>query len=384
MEAKPALISIRVFVAIITAIGYNWIYKKYPIEIMNSLDARLKNLSPRIISLLSEIDNLNGQWIGGANLSPQALGRLKRSVLVTSTGSSNRIEGSNLSDAEIEKLMRGLSTQKMTDRDEQEAQGYYELLRIVFDQYRGIEFSENVIKQLHAELLKYANKDERHRGDYKKLENHVEMRNANGEVLGVLFETTPAYLVDKEMHELIDWAVNGLEQKTHHQLLIIANFIVQFLKIHPFLDGNGRMSRILTNLLMLKNGFGYMPYVSHEKIIEDNKTEYYVALRQSQASFGKKSETVEPWLEFFLETLRVQAEQAIGLLSGESIINLLSPNQLLVWGFVSANSGDFAIRDVVESTNVARPTVKQALERLLELKLVTRAGLGSATRYCKK
>ena len=350
---------------------------------MNRFDDRLEKIVLSSLPLLSQIDSLNGQWVGGASLNPQVLGRLKRSVLVTSTGSSTRIEGSKLSDEEVEKLMRGLSTQKMADRDAQEVRGYYELLQTVFDSYDAIKFSENIIKQLHAELLKYTDKDTRHRGEYKKLDNHVEMKDVSGKVLSVLFETTPPYLTAKEMSELINWTMDEVAKKRYHPLLIISNFVVEFLRIHPFLDGNGRLSRVLTSLLMLKAGYQYTPYVSHEKLIEDNKTDYYIALRQSQITFRTTDETIEPWTGFFLHILLLQAQQAIKLLSSENIESLLSPNQLLVWKYIQTTNVEVNIKDITGATSVARPTVRQVIERLLKLKKIERIGLGRTTRYRK-
>ncbi len=353
---------------------------KYPIN--RKFDERLDRLPVSTANLLSQIDQLKGQWVGGAQLSPQLLGRLKRSVLITSTGASTRIEGSKLSDTEIEKLIRGLSTQKLVDRDSQEVKGYYELLQVIFDEYQNIVFSENSMLELHARLLKYSDKDVRHRGDYKKLENDVQMKDAAGRVISILFETAPAYLTPKQTQELIAWTQSALRENTYHPLLVTANFIVEFLKIHPFLDGNGRLSRALTNLLLLQAGFAYMPYVSLEKLIEDNKSDYYVALRASQTTFGTSGETIEPWVTFFLKVCKQQAEQAITLLSGENLERTLSPNQLLVWQYVQSVD-EATIRGAAEATGVARPTVKQAFERLLELKLIERFGLGRSTRYRK-
>ena len=353
---------------------------KYPIN--KHLDDRLDKLPASIAKQLSQIDQLKGQWVGGARLSPQLLGRLKRSVLVTSTGASTRIEGSKLSDAEIEKLIRGLSTQKLVDRDSQEVTGYYELLQLIFDDYSNIKFSENMILELHARLLKYSDKDVRHRGAYKTLENDVQMKDATGKVISVLFQTTPAYLTPKQTGELIEWTQAAFKYDRHHPLLIVANFIIEFLKIHPFLDGNGRLSRTLTNLLLLQTGFAYMPYVSLEKLIEDNKSEYYVALRASQTTFGTRKETVEPWITYFLSVCKQQAEQAIALLSGENLERTLSPNQLLVWQYIQSVD-EATIRDTALATDVARPTVRQAFDRLLELKLIERFGLGRSTRYRK-
>jgi Fic family protein len=349
---------------------------------MQRFNDRIEKLLPTTAGTLSEIDSLKGQWIGGAQLSPQVLGRLKRSVLVTSTGASTRIEGSKLSDAEVEKLMRGLSMQKLVDRDAQEVSGYYETLVTVFDSREDIELTENNIKHLHRQLLKYSSKDEWQRGEYKKLSNEVVATDSAGNVVGTIFETTPSYLTPKEMSELVEWTNKALDQKSYHPLLVIANLVVEFLKIHPFLDGNGRMSRLLTNLLMLKAGYAYMPYISQEKLIEDNKADYYIALRRSQTSFKTSSETIEPWTSFLLDIIRSQAEQAIALLSGEAIEKLLSPNQLLVWKYVQT-SNEATIQGITEATDVARPTVRQAVERLLALKRIERIGQGRATRYKK-
>ena len=162
-------------------------------------DRRLKRLPASIWSKIAQIDQLKGQWIGGARLHPQVLGRLKRSVLVTSTGASTRIEGSRLSDADIEKLMRGISIQRFTDRDKQEVKGYFELLQNVFESWKHLRLTEGAIKHFHKELLKYVEKDQTHRGDYKKRENKVHMVNEAGQSLGVLFDTTPAWLTPKEM-----------------------------------------------------------------------------------------------------------------------------------------------------------------------------------------
>ena len=152
---------------------------------INKLDKRLQNLTPEIWSKLNEIDQLRGQWIAGAQLSPQILGRLKRSTLITSTGASTRIEGAQLSDEDVEKLMRGLDIQKFTNRDKQEVKGYFELLKKVFDSWKNVGFSESSIKHLHKELLKYVEKDDLHRGEYKKKENQVQMLDENEKLTGV-------------------------------------------------------------------------------------------------------------------------------------------------------------------------------------------------------
>jgi len=181
----------------------------------NTFNQRLENLPPEIWSKITKIEEFKGQWISGARLSPQVLGRLKRSVLVTSTGVSTRIGGARLSDEDIEKLMCGISIQKFADRDKQEVKGYYELLQNVFDSWKHIRFSENTIKHFHKELLKYVEKDKLHRGEYKKTKNKVHMIDAEGKSVGVLFDTTPAYLTPKEMQELVETAQNALKENKY-------------------------------------------------------------------------------------------------------------------------------------------------------------------------
>lgn len=346
----------------------------------HSMDQRLHNLSGEIWAQIAQIDELKGQWVGGAQLSPQVLGRLKRSVLITSTGASTRIEGARLSDEDIEKLMRGISIQQFSDRDKQEVQGYFELLNNVFDSWRSLHFSEGLIKHFHKELLKYVEKDKRHRGEYKRGENKVHMVDAAGQSVGVLFDTTPAWLTGKEMQELVEWANQAIQNKTHHPLLIIANFLVQFLQIHPFTDGNGRISRVLTNLLLLQAGYPFMPYVSHEKVVEDNKPEYYLALRQSQKTLKTDSENVVSWMKFFLEVTYQQAHEAIKLLSAENIEKLLSPTQLKVWEYLQSRP-EVTPKELAEMLDIPRRTINQVLNRLMIFKKVSRLGQGRATRY---
>lgn len=345
-------------------------------------DQRIAFVPAEIWSKIVQIDELKGQWIAGARLSPQVLNRLKRSVLITSTGASTRIEGARLSDEDVEKLMRGIDIRKFTNRDKQEVGGYFELLENVFDSWKNLRFNESAIKHFHQELLKYVEKDTDHRGDYKKTENKVHMLNAAGESVGVLFDTTPAYLTPKETQELVEWTQNAFAEKRYHPLLIVGNFLVEFLQIHPFQDGNGRLSRVLANLLLLKAGYVYMPYISHEKFVEDNKPEYYLALRQSQKTFKTDKESIIPWLDFFLTIFLKQSQMAAELLSKENIEKLLSKKQLAIWQYLQ-EVDEATPGEIAKHAKVVRPTVNQALDKLLRLKRAERIGLGRSTRYRK-
>lgn len=345
-------------------------------------DKRIKSPEPHIVAILAEIDGIRGEFKSGLRMTPTAITSLKKSVLVTSAGSSTRIEGAKLSDEEVQKILSKLSISKFTDRDSQEVQGYLETLQNVFDSYQTLPLREGVINSLHRELLKYSTKDELHRGDYKKGENIVGITNEKGEVAQILFETTPAWLAPKEMTELIDWSFDALEKNRFHPLLIISNFLVEFLKIHPFQDGNGRMSRVLTNMLLLRSGYQFVQYVSHEQIIERRKEEYYLALRQSQETFKTDYDTIAPWLNFFLSVVKEQATKALIYLEEEKFEDILSPKQYEVWKYLS-RVNETSPAEVAKETGILIATVRQALLRLMELGKVKRTGRGPQTRYVK-
>jgi Fic family protein len=225
-------------------------------------------------------------------------------------------------------------------------------------------------------------KDKLHRGEYKKKENKVLMLNEAGESVGILFDTTPAYLTPKEMQELAEKTQSAFKEQKYHPLLIIGNFLVEFSHIHPFQDGNGRLSRILTNLLLLKAGYVFVPYVSHEKLVEDNKPDYYMALRKSQKTLRTPNPDITPWLDFFLKIMLQQSQMAIDLLSKENIEKILSYKQLAVWEFLQTVQ-EASPREISAKTKVLLPTVAQSLNKLLQLKKIERIGLGRSTRYKK-
>src|SRR3990167_10816210 len=194
---------------------------------ISKFDTRLESLPANILTLIASIDELKGRWTAGVNLHPQILGRLKQSVLITSTGASTRIEGAKLSDSEVENLMRGISVQKFKDRDSQEVKGYYELLKNVFESWQSIKLNEGTIKHFHREMLKYVEKDTFHSGQYKVTENKVQMVDAKGNIVGTIFDTTQVYLTPIEMQALVEWTIKVIKEQKYHPLLIVSNFVVE-------------------------------------------------------------------------------------------------------------------------------------------------------------
>lgn len=338
-------------------------------------------LTSSILSKIAKIDEFKGLWQGSLRLSPQILGRLKKSVIITSAGASTRIEGAKIGDEEIARLLGGLKSRPPKGRDQEEVAGYADLLGRVFDNYKTLKLSEGQILQFHSLMLKFSKKDQPHRGKYKAADNIVVARNEKGQEI-VLFRPTPPYLVKKEIDDILFWTQKQLKKNTLHPLLIIANFIFEFLAIHPFDDGNGRLSRALTNFLLLKTGYSYIPYVSLEEIIEDGQTDYYLALRATQKNHKTKNEDITPWLDLFLETLIEQAKEAKKLIEKEQPEKLLSEKQLKVYHLFNKNETLSVLEiDKKLKGKIPKVTIKQALSRLKELRLLERLGQGRSIRY---
>lgn len=357
---------------------------------MHKLDKRLlfnQNESAEIYGLIAKIDAIKGQWQIEKKLSPQLIARLITSVLITSAGASTRIEGSKLSDKEVKELYENMRIRKFKTRDEQEVAGYLELLKKIFDSYKknkfektGLRFSEGLIKSFHNEALKYSAKDSRHKGEYKFGPNRVEAIDGDGKVVGIIFDPTPPHLVTKEMLELVEWMMKSLRDESKNRLLVIANFIFEFLAIHPFQDGNGRTSRVLSVLLLLDSGYSFIPFISHESLIENNKAEYYLALNKAQKTWKTKQENILPWILFFLKTVLKQGELSLKLLTKENVEDFLSEKQLKVWQF-ALSSTTFQRSDAINATKLGARTVEESIKKLLRMNKLKKIGEGKATRY---
>lgn len=335
-----------------------------------------------IYAILSEIDAIRNTFRLTDRLLPQTITRLRRSVIVTSTGASNRIEGNRLSDADVEALYRSLHSRKFTTRDEQEVAGYLETLGTIIDCHAEMPVSESLILQLHRDMLIHSDKDRHQRGAYKFSLNRVEAKDPSGNIVGIIFDPTPPHLTPKEMRELVEWHRWARREGFRHPLVRIGNFIFEFLAIHPFQDGNGRASRLLTNLMLLRNGYLFTTLVSHEKLIEERKADYYLALSKAQASWKKKKEDIYPWLIYFLEIIRLQATGALALIEEDRIENLLTEKQLTLWQWAQArNEAAFSRKDAIEALGFPPRTVEAIIRKLVDLGRLERLGEGRGTRY---
>ncbi len=339
-------------------------------------------ISPKTLQLIAQIDEFKGRWEALGAISRDHLTQLKKTATIESIASSTRIEGATLSDQEVESLLTNLEVQEFQTRDEQEVASYAQAMDLIFESWEHLRISENHIQQLHSTLLKFSSKDTRHRGRYKTLDNHVVAFDADGNQVGIIFATTSPFDTPAHMRELLQWYHS--EEATHstHPLIRTAQFIVRFLAIHPFQDGNGRLSRILTTLLLLQSGYSYVPYASIERIVEDNKEHYYRALRTTQTTFHEPPIDWEPWLQFFLQTLWKQCAVLRSKVEDHRIIQSqnLTPLSIKILTLFESHPR-LSNREIVALTDSNSNTVKATLSRLVKEKLLRTEGKGRATTY---
>ena len=338
-------------------------------------------ITPEILALISELDEFKGAWRALGTLAPDRLSALRRVATIESIGSSTRIEGSKLSDREVEKLLSNLEIKNFDTRDAQEVAGYADTMELVFASWNEITVTENHVKQLHRDLLKYSEKDAHHRGKYKTQSNSVAAFDDTGEQVGIVFETATPFDTPRLMTEAVDWVRESLETRKLHPLLVTAIFIVVFLEIHPFQDGNGRLSRILTTLLLLRAGYAYVPYSSLESVIEQSKEGYYLALRQTQGAIRTDTPNWQPWVLFFLRALQQQMKRLAKKVEREKIILSAMPELSLRIVEYAREHGRVTIGDMVKLTGTSRNTLKQHFRQMQEKGHLVLHGSGRGAWY---
>lgn len=335
----------------------------------------------RVMQLIASIDEYRGKWNVVEKRENRYLKELRKIATIESIGSSTRIEGATMTDEEIQQLLKDVKITKLETRDEQEVIGYYDVLELIFDNYPEIQLSESYIKQLHQLLLRHSNKDERHRGGYKNLSNKVVATYPTGEQKTIFATTEPA-LVEGEMFELIEWTNRQWDEKTIHPLIVLAVFIYEFLSIHPFQDGNGRLSRLLTTLLLLKQGYEFMQYISFENHIEKNKKAYYDVLMTAQRKRITQEDIIDKWLLFFLESLKTLTEKL------DKKYNVfkqkggyLNERQKMLKEFIIEQRTVKMADLTIAFPDISPNTLKKDLQYLRNEQIVSTVGQGKGTIY---
>lgn len=333
------------------------------------------DLNWQLISLISEVDRFDASWQSVERREGQSLKELKSIATVRSVGASTRIEGSKLSDDEVDVLLKNMEISKLEERDQQEVVGYFEVLDLIDESYESIPISENGLKSLHNQLLRYSDKDQWHKGDYKQHTNAVEAHLPDG-TSQIIFQTTaPGFPTEDAMRAMIEW--HDADNLTH-PLVKAAIFCYEFVSIHPFQDGNGRLSRLLSTLLLRKYGYKWIMYVSFEHEIESQKTEYYRVLRACQAQ--RPGENVSEWVIFFLTCLRNIQKALLIKLDERSVTQTLSPKEKTLLIIIESNPG-IKTGDIATKLGTSISTTKRMLERLMGAKLIERHGVGPGSYY---
>lgn len=339
-------------------------------------------LLPEIVQLVQKIARFRAEWTAQAHTQRDFYASLKKTIIITSAGASTRIEGAKLSDEEILEKLSGLKIKTIRDRDEAEVAGYIDGKEYVFDHFAEIPVSEHSIRSLHQMMMSYLPESVlplHQRGAYKNITNSVIRIDHETSAQEVVFETTPpGPQTEAAMRELAQDFNEFIKNPNYSDLEVTGAFIVKFLAIHPFRDGNGRISRLLTDLCLLRQGYDFCMYSSHEKIIEDTKEQYYVALRQTQSTLKLKPD-INPWLLYFLRVLERQTKflsdkiepKKLGILTKleQQVFDLIRDHQSVTIGFLERESG------------IKRVTLKSILARLKERGILVMEGERKASRY---
>jgi Fic family protein len=350
-------------------------------KFVGMLNTNTLSITPEMLALIAKIDEFKGAWRALGTLAPERLLALRRVATIESIGSSTRIEGSKLSDRAVETILARLKIDSFANRDEQEVAGYAQVMELVFSAWEHLPITENHVKQLHRDLLVHSEKDAWHRGDYKHTSNKVAAFDDTGNEIGVIFETAAPFDTPRLMTELIEWYKTVRDDHTLHPLLAVAVFVVVFLEIHPFQDGNGRLSRVLTTVLLLQAGYAYVPYSSLESIIEQNKQGYYLALRQTQGTIRTETPNWQPWVMFFLQSLFSQVKRLEIKVEQEKIVLANLPELSVDILELVRSRGRLTISEAETLTGANRNTIKFHLKKLVDAGHLSQHGAGRGVWY---
>jgi Fic family protein len=328
-----------------------------------------------LINRLSEIDKFGGSWEAIEKREGAGLKHLKSIATVRSVGASTRIEGSRMTDDEVAVLLNDLRISTLEERDQQEVAGYFDTLDVISESFVDIEISESSIKGLHNILMRYNQKDEWHKGDYKQHSNMVEAIKRDGSKQIIFRPTEPGFETEDAMRRLITW-YNSDRQP--HSIAKSAIFVYDFLSIHPFQDGNGRLSRLLGILLLLKNGYKWIQYVSFEHEIENRKDEYYKVLMECQRN--RPGEDVSAWVDFFLSCLISIQQQLLIKLQTAGMSMQMTPREKKIFQFIENHPGSKS-GAISEKLDIPLPTIKRILAEMTNQNLLQKHGIGAGTNY---
>ena len=332
-----------------------------------------------IVSYISKLHEYKGKQEQFLNQKPVELGRLIEIAKIQSTEASNRIEGIITTNARLKQLVADKTTPK--NRAEEEILGYRNVLNLVHENYDVLPVRPNYILQLHKELLKFTSFT--YGGQFKTAPNEIDKITENGEKI-VLFRPLEPFETPSAVEQLCDSYQNELDKGIVDELILIPCFLLDFLCIHPFNDGNGRMSRILTLLLLSRCGYLVGQYISIEKAIADTKEAYYDALQRSDQGWYEGQNDPKPFIKYMLGVILAcyrDLESRV-MLAHES--GAKSTSYDIVKRYTSEKLGKFTKQDVLVSCpSLGSSSVESALKKLVEEGFLTRIGSGRKTQYVR-
>lgn len=328
-----------------------------------------------ILALVGKIHEYKGRQDFYLKQKPQELNRLVEIAKIQSTESSNKIEGIVTTSTRINQLLKEKTTPK--NRDESEILGYRDVLNTIHENYKYIPIRSNYILQLHRDLYKYSTTNG---GKFKSVQNYINIKTSEGSEYVLFtplepFETPIAIeKICKNFEELTD---SGLLE----ELLLLPIFISDFLCIHPFSDGNGRISRLLTTLILYKNGYSVGKYISLEKIIEETKNFYYDALCETSKNWHSGENDYKPFIKYLLKIiLKAHKEFDERILTVEEKLSAYE----MVKKLVESKIGTFNKKEIMEKCpKISSSSVEASLKRLKDERIIKSLGTGRNTKYVR-
>lgn len=329
-----------------------------------------------LLGLVAQLHEYKGRQEMYLRQKPADLDRLIEIAKIQSTEASNEIEGIRTTNTRLKQLVQDKTTPH--NRDEQEIMGYRDVLNTIHENYEYIPVRSSYILQLHRDLYRYSEKSIG--GQFKNSQNFISAVDANGRAF-ILFEPLPPYETPAAIDSICENYNRVSAAQEIDDLILIPVFIHDFLCIHPFNDGNGRMSRLLTTLLLYRAGYVIGRYISLESKIAQNKDLYYAALEQCQTEWHENQEDPTPFIKYLLRIILAayrDFEERIDIVGGRQ--NAAA----IVRRAVSGRIGKFTKSELLElCPTISRTSVEGALRQLIKEGAISRHGSGRATFYTR-
>jgi len=347
---------------------------------MRNFDYKLQSESlytSEIVRLLTQIHEYKGKQLLYVEAAPDILDRLLDIARIQSTVSSNRIEGIKTEDKRIKQLLKQKTLPK--NRDEIEIIGYQNVLSTIHDNYEHIPITTGVIVQLHRDM--YSQTAKSFAGKFKNVDNMIEEEDQKGNKF-IRFTPSTAFETPELMERLCKEFNDIVALDSIEPLLAVLMFILDFLCIHPFNDGNGRMSRLLTLLIMYRNDYLVGRYISIEKLIEDNKERYYDSLKESSEFWHNGKNDYKPFVYYMLQII-LKAYQEFE--ERVSHVEKKSTSYERIQSIFDNNLGRITKSDIKDKCpDLSQTTIELALSKLLKNSYIKKIGSGRYTSYIKE